>query len=666
LPALTVLALLTVALPARALSTPNTPLVLQGLGQATLPLDGIWQFQTGDDVAWASPSFDDSAWQPILTGKPWEAQGHHNYTGFAWYRRHLVLSPYTPAGLNLALFIPACDSACEVYWNGSLVGAIGKLPPNPVWYYEFDKPLGLVVPLGHAQSGVFAIRVWKAPIVFFAGTAEGGITRVPVIGSQAAITSHASELHDRFLSEHEFNIGVVLVSTIAALLAFIAWIRSRRNVVLLWLALTLVFPLELLLTGGSPGLEPFRWSYGTIGVIIAIRDIAAWFLLIALLGLSNHKWLIKWTRILAISDLLLNLVDSGLMLFDWSRHSASVLLRLDILSTTPAVLIETWGFVIVLAALRQRLDLARWLLAVSVLLSYLVTTATDFTGLGVRWTHWTIIDKINAPILTIGSSSLTIGDIFDTLLLVAILIVSTRFILEQNQRQTALEQEYRSAREIQQRLVPVPVPSIPGYQLHAAYLPAQQVGGDFYQILPQPDGSSLIVVGDVSGKGLTAAMKGVLALGAVRALAESCPGPSRLLADLNREMVKAADAGFITCICAQVFPDGRAILSSAGHPAPYLNGEELKIGGGIPLGILPDAEYSETTTQIAAGESLMFLSDGILEATNPAGELFGFDRTRAISTQSAAQIAAAAQAFGQEDDITVLTLAFVPAEVLHD
>ena len=406
---------------------------------------------------------------------------------------------------------------------------------------------------------------------------------------------------------------------------------------------------------------PFRWSYALIGPVFAIHDLAAWFLLIVLLDLGRHKWLIRWTRNIALAAIALNSIDTFLMFFDWSRHSGVLLLWLDVLSTSPAVLLETWGFVIVLAALRRRLDLARSALAVGVLLSEFITAANNLTGLGVRWTHWTIAERIFVPILSVGGSSLTSIDIVNTLVLFAILIVAARLFLDQNKRQNALEQEYRSARAVQQRLVPIPIPSIPGYDLRAAYLPAQQVGGDFYQVIQQTNGSSLIVVGDVSGKGLTAAMKGVLALGAVRALADAGPSPAALLNGLNREMVKAADGGFITCLCAQIYPDGRAILSSAGHPAPYLDGEELQIGGGIPLGILDHAEYSETTIQIRPGQSVMFLSDGVLEATNPAGELFGFDRTAAISTQSAESIAAAAQAHGQEDDITVLTLAFAPA-----
>jgi hypothetical protein len=660
---LALLALLAPIKPARA-QTPATapsPIVLQGLGHATLPLDGPWQFHTGDDLAWANPSFDDSAWQPILTGTPWEAQGHHNYTGYAWYRRRLVLAPNTPSHLNLALFLRSCDSACEIYWNGTLVGAIGKLPPNPVWYLDFDAPLGLVVPLGPAQSGVLAIRVWKAPIVFLASAAEGGLIKVPIIGSQNAIASQEAELHYRYLSSNQFSFGVVLLSTIAALLALIAWVRNRSRTVLLWLALTLLFPLEVLLISNAPGLLQFRWSYGTVGVSISVHDLAAWFLLIALLDLGYRGWLVKWTRIIALTAIAFDLVDTVLMLFDWSRHSGDLLLWADVLSTIPPVLLETWGIVIVFAALRRRLDLPRWILAICVLLSDLITAARDITGLGTRWTHWTIGDKLFAPVINIGANPLSAFDIIDTLLLAAILLVAARYILEQNHRQTALEQEYRSAREVQQRLVPVSVPSIPGFHLRAAYLPAQQVGGDFYQIFPQTDGSSLIVLGDVSGKGLTAAMKGVLALGAVRALAESNPSPAQLLTSLNREMVKAADGGFITCLCAQIFPDGRAILSSAGHPAPYLNGEELPIGGGIPLGILANTDYSETTVHIAPGQSLMLLSDGVLEASNSAGELFGFDRTRQISDQPAEEIARQAQHFGQDDDITVLTLAFAPA-----
>jgi serine phosphatase RsbU (regulator of sigma subunit) len=106
--------------------------------------------------------------------------------------------------------------------------------------------------------------------------------------------------------------------------------------------------------------------------------------------------------------------------------------------------------------------------------------------------------------------------------------------------------ELDAAREIQQRLVPKSIPALTGCHIEAAYLPAHEVGGDFYQILSQPDGSVVIAVGDVSGKGLKAAMTGVLAIGALRALAFSGLGPAEILMRLNAELVRASNGGFVT------------------------------------------------------------------------------------------------------------------------
>jgi serine phosphatase RsbU (regulator of sigma subunit) len=105
--------------------------------------------------------------------------------------------------------------------------------------------------------------------------------------------------------------------------------------------------------------------------------------------------------------------------------------------------------------------------------------------------------------------------------------------------------------------------------------------------------------------------------------------------------------------------DGGVIIANAGHLAPYRNGEEVCLDDGLPLGLADDFEYGETTIQLAAGDRLTMMSDGVVEAQNAARELFGFERTRAISRESAEEIAGVAQRFGQEDDITVMTLDFV-------
>jgi len=174
------------------------------------------------------------------------------------------------------------------------------------------------------------------------------------------------------------------------------------------------------------------------------------------------------------------------------------------------------------------------------------------------------------------------------------------------------------------------------------------------------DGSLLIAVGDVSGKGLPAALAVAAIVGAFRALPELAP--ALMLQALNRGISRNSQGGFVTCCALRVAPDGSVTFANAGHLSPYCNGREIELESGFPLGLVPSAEYPETHFRLNPGDRLTLLSDGVVEARNSAGELFGFERTREISSQSVEQIAAAAQAFGQEDDITVLTLTRPAAE----
>lgn len=255
-----------------------------------------------------------------------------------------------------------------------------------------------------------------------------------------------------------------------------------------------------------------------------------------------------------------------------------------------------------------------------------------------------------------------VGDLFFLVAIGIVLFLRHTWLMQVQVRSAA---ELQAAREMQRRLVPVELPTVPGCTMAASYWPAAEVGGDFYQVLPQADGSTLIVLGDVSGKGLKAAMTGTLVLGALRSLAQENPSPREILARLNRQLVAPSDGGFVTCLCVRIAPNGTLTLANAGHLAPYRNGEEVPLESGLPLGIATEVEYPEIELRLAPNERLTFLSDGVVEAQSASGELFGFERTRQISTQSAELIAAAAQAFGQQDDITVLTLAFASAEVMQ-
>jgi hypothetical protein len=217
----------------------------------------------------------------------------------------------------------------------------------------------------------------------------------------------------------------------------------------------------------------------------------------------------------------------------------------------------------------------------------------------------------------------------------------------QDKEQARLQQEFAAAAQIQSLLVPAQ--SIEG--VDGVYHPAAEVGGDFYYAAVLPDQSRLIAVGDVSGKGLKAAMLVSVVMGALRQSRES--SPAQLLADLNRVLLGQTGGGFVTACCARFDAAGKATVANAGHPSAYVDGKEIDVEAGLPLGIIDGATYQES---VASGTCFTFVTDGVVEAENAQRELFGFDRTREISTKTAQEIAQAAQAWGQNDDITVVTV----------
>jgi serine phosphatase RsbU (regulator of sigma subunit) len=223
-----------------------------------------------------------------------------------------------------------------------------------------------------------------------------------------------------------------------------------------------------------------------------------------------------------------------------------------------------------------------------------------------------------------------------------------------------MEQELQSARAVQQVLVPAEFPEVPGFTINSVYQPASEVGGDFFQILPAPSGGVLIVIGDVSGKGMPAAMTVSLLVGAVRTAAAFTTDPARILGLLNERM---CGRGLATCLALRIDQDGCAILINAGHLPPYLNGRELAVEGALPLGAVPGMQFPVSRFTLAPGDSLLLMTDGVVEAQDVHGQLFGFDRIANLlhSGANGATLASAAQAHGQEDDITVLTLTFAGA-----
>jgi serine phosphatase RsbU (regulator of sigma subunit) len=236
------------------------------------------------------------------------------------------------------------------------------------------------------------------------------------------------------------------------------------------------------------------------------------------------------------------------------------------------------------------------------------------------------------------------------------LAIFVRDLIRDRSEKQRLASELEAARAIQQVLIPEEIPITPGFSIHAVYKPFSEVGGDFFQILPVKRGDVLVVIGDVSGKGMPAAMTVSLLVGTVRTLAHYTESPGEVLAAMNQRMLGRSKGGFTTCLILRAEQDGTITAANAGHIAPYVLGKEIQMENGLPLGLSSGAHYAEATFALGENEQLTLVTDGVVEARDKSGTLLGFDRTATLTTQGAESIAQAAQAFGQDDDITVVTL----------
>ena len=232
-----------------------------------------------------------------------------------------------------------------------------------------------------------------------------------------------------------------------------------------------------------------------------------------------------------------------------------------------------------------------------------------------------------------------------------------RFIMAQALKEQ-WKMEIQQAQEVQQLLIPAELPEVTGITIESEYRPAREVGGDFFQILPlDTPGTVLIVVGDVTGKGLQAGMLVALIVGAIRAEAAHSNDPLTALNALNQRLCGRGEA-HATGLALRVAADGVVTLANAGHLPPYLNGKELPMEGALPLGMTPTAKFSLMHFQLAPGDTLLLMSDGVVEAQDRDGQLFGFERVNTLLQHpiTAAEVATAAQNFGQMDDILVLRI----------
>jgi len=245
---------------------------------------------------------------------------------------------------------------------------------------------------------------------------------------------------------------------------------------------------------------------------------------------------------------------------------------------------------------------------------------------------------------------------FMLVLVLALLLLRRLNLSLQRQRRMALD--VKQAQEVQQVILPTARMTLPGLEIESEYRPALEVGGDFFQIIPHPtDGSLLIVAGDVAGKGLRSGMLVALLVGAIRSTVDWSDNPEVVLKALNQRLCGRSDAQ-ATCLALRIGADGAVTLANAGHLPPYLNGAPVAMEGALPLGMVSGTVFSRLHFKLAEGDRLLVLSDGIAEAKDADGHLFGFERVEQLlqTRPSAAELATAAQRFGQNDDISVIAV----------
>jgi hypothetical protein len=648
---------------APAAAQQSAPVVtIDGLGKGLVHLDQRWQFHIGDDLRWAQPAIDDAAgqggWETILPDRAWGAQAHYAYTGFAWYRIHLHIVPAPGLSPALRLVLPGVADVCEVYWNGVLIGSNGVMPPHSSWP-SVDAPVDFA--LTGSTIGTLAVRVWKSPLGSSSSGEVGGLLQAPIVGDQESVADYIDSWNYEFLKGTFPTDALDILYFLVGIAGILLWSRHRGERLLLWFAIFAICPAiwTSVYTMRIP--VSSRFSDFIVQPLWQLRNVALWFLLIDMLNLRGRRGLIRWARILAVVSLSAALLDACLSYIPAAWLAPSTGAWIDAALTVIIEPCDLYLLVVAAFGFRQKLDSVRWVLAVSACLSQLVAVTAAAAQQGQRFTHWTFTQRLDSPLFHIGAVPFTIQSVLDLLLFFSILYATYRYLRDQQTRKAVLERELRSARELQEALIPEKPPLLPGFTISTAYHPALEVGGDFFQVIPlegESAGSVLIVLGDVSGKGIRAAMAVSLIVGAVRTLAEATSSPAQILAGLSRRLCGRLQGGFATCLAMRLSPDGSCTVSTAGHPAPYLNDREIALPGALPLGIDPATVYDEIAFRILPGDRCTLYTDGLLEARAVSGEIFSFDRLQALFATSidAAAASAAAIDFGQEDDITVLTL----------
>ena len=633
------------------------------LGDSLMPLVGPWRFTPGDSpemegkLLWAQPGFDDSQWSAVSLAEPagkngtlpgWTGRGFPEVDrGYGWYRLTVrVGSTRAPLSLKMpSLF----DDAFQVYANGKLAGSFGFRGGAPVAYYS--RPTSYALPPPDSQGLLtIALRFWLDPNTRFETAGAGGLHAAPVIGY--ASTIGAMQRRDDSASVlYQVIGGGVLPGffLLAALTSLWAWIRVRREKAYLWLAIRLLVNVldALVYDLALAGLVTQNSAIVVEGILIRSFLAPGWIVFWWYwFGLQRERWIAYAAAALVVlgagNSTLARATAHGLLPAGW----AVAFLRLNTAVELGAVVL-----LLVVFAKGYRRNRAEALLAVVPVVLNEIDVVNGFAFRTMAGWDATVL---GIHVYPAAAASLILVLLIGALAIRRFLALHARQMLAQQ----TLEAELTQASELQKRVLLPETSTVPFAALETAYLPSQAMGGDFFQILTNASGATLVVVGDVSGKGIAAAFLVAVLVGALRTRAEESLDPNEMLQLLNARMLDRSEGHFATCLAVLLEEDGACEIVNAGHLSPYLNGEEVRLEGTLPLGLVAEPELSTVRLRLRPKDRLTLLTDGVVEAMDAGGNLFGFERTQAASKQGAAEIARRAMVHGQEDDITVVSLTY--------
>jgi phosphoserine phosphatase RsbU/P len=609
---------------------PLAPLRAQSIVTIT-PSQCVWH--PGDNPAWAAPGFDDSAWQPYSS---WRIDAR---TSRIWVRCHADL-----AALR-SLAHPALQvqllAASQVYVNGALAGSSGNLSSAQYSLGSFYTiPL---TPASLTPTATLALSIaLRDPL-------NQTVPAEILLGDQAALADHrAGAALAGALDYLPIGLCFSLIGVVGFMLLGL-YVTDRSHLELLLLAIICwLLCILRLCEFCQNALVPM--PYALYSVLYSSGELLELFWVPFIFRLAGKR--VPWFYWVAIAlplgffanifadaflPPLLNFRQNELYLHTVAYFFAGGMLC----ATAPLAAFWPWN------------RIPRNLRAVAFFC--MAWGGAEFLWF-LNWELWSFSlvspahDAVVQKYLLILRAATTLCSV---LALLTILFREQRRVA---QDRALLAGEMQAAREIQSLLAPATIETIPSLHVDVAFHPMREVGGDFYLCRPLPDGRQRILVGDVSGKGTAAAMTATLLIGAAER--RDTDSPAVLLRHLNFVLRGSRVGGFATCLCADFAPDGSITIANAGHLPPYCRAQEIPVLSALPLGVSAPGEpaYEETRFTLAPGDALTFVSDGVVEARNATGELFGFDRTRAISMQAPEKIARAAQDYGQQDDITVLTV----------